>query len=97
MTIPTVAAPAAPTAPTRFTCLLCGGPLQRVNPSEHDAETAPYLCLTDRRAWWGTELTAKARAAYDPITQSWPDRAKRVAVLDGIREEQALRRARAVV
>lgn len=41
-----------------------------------DANTPPWLCANCHRGWWNAELTASARARYNPLLRDFgtPDR-----------------------
>lgn len=71
--------------PVRTDCPNCGAQLTQIaNP---DADTPPYVCGLCRLGWWCSELTADARAAWQPSTRTF-----RWDAIDGIQAAIAAER-----
>jgi len=64
------------------TCPLCGRNLIVVGAADHD--TPPWLCVPCHRGWWDTELTSKARHAWDRYHNTYAD----PSVWDDINQER---------
>jgi hypothetical protein len=65
------------------TCLACG---QELAVFIGDPDCAPWLCNTDRLAFWSCELAPEARAAYRPAHRDWGHKPVKVG---GVPLEQA--------
>lgn len=65
------------------TCLACG---QELAVFIGDPDCAPWLCNTDRLAFWSCELAPEARAAYRPTHRDWGHKPVKVG---GVPLEQA--------
>ena len=53
-----------------MTCPNCGKLLEELD-VEDNPDTPPYLCSLCSHGWWPAELTAEAKAAWDPTVNSF--------------------------
>lgn len=75
-----------------MTCPICSQALRAI--PDASPESAPYVCDTDARGFWGTELTTEARAAFDPRLRAYTAPVIRSKVAAAIVEERLRARGR---